>query len=171
MEDTLVGPVELVVAAFNAEDKAAEVLKDMKRLDREGVIDIINAAVMVKREDGRVSIRETEDVSDKRGALLGAIVGGLIGLLGGPPGAVVGALAGAATGGVAAQQIDMGFSDETLRDLQESLRPGTSAIVALIRHEWVDRVIAELERFEADLFREVLKADIAAQLERGGEAE
>jgi uncharacterized membrane protein len=169
----MIGPVELVVAAFNDEGKADEVLKTMKQLDQEGTIAVLNAAVMVKKEDGRVSIKETEDVDAKRGAVFGAVVGGLVGLLGGPAGLIVGAAAGAATGGVAAKQIDMGFSDETLQELQEGLQPGSSAIVALIQHEWVDRVVAELENLGARLFRQTLKEEIAAQLgeETEGEAE
>jgi len=167
----MLGPVELVVAAFKGVDKAKEALKEMKRLDREGVIAVLNAAVMVKKENGKVTIRETQDVDGVRGAIFGAITGGLVGLLGGPPGAIVGAVAGAATGGAAAEMIDMGFSDQTLRDLQDSLQPGSSAVLALIQHEWVDRVVLELEKYGADLFREALKADIAAQLELEEEAE
>ncbi len=165
MADEMAGPVELLVAAFNDEGEAGEVLKDMRGLDREGVIQILNAAVMIKKENGKVSIRETEDVRGGRGALFGAVAGALVGLLGGPPGVIVGAVAGAATGGIAAEALDMGFSNETLRDLQESLKPGSSAIIALIQHEWVDRVVAELEQYGAALFHEVLKAGIAAQLE------
>ncbi len=90
-------------------------------------------------------------------------------MIGGPAGVVVGAAAGAATGGVAAKKIDMGFPDETLRELQASLKPGSSAVIALIRHKWVDRVIAELENFGAKLFRQTLTDEISAQLEADDE--
>lgn len=167
----MIGPVELVVAAFDDEERASQVLKDMRQMDKDGVIAVVNAAVMVKKENGKVSIRETEDVGGGRGALFGAIIGGLVGLLGGPPGVIVGAAAGAATGGVAAKKIDMGFSDEMLHELQDGLTPGSSAILALIQHEWVDRVVAELENFGARLFHQGLKADIVAQLEAQAGAE
>ena len=61
----------------------------------------------------------------------------------------------------------MGFSDEYLKDLQQSLKPGSSAIIALVEHEWVEKVIQELEEHEGRLFRQALKADIAAQLAGG----
>lgn len=161
MEET---PISLVVYAYNEEGKAGEVLKALRELQRRRVFAVLNAAVLVMDKDGKARLRETEDVNAKRGALFGAIAGGLVGLLGGPAGVIVGAAAGAATGGTAAHQIDMGFSDEYLGELQESLKPGSSALIALVEHEWVERVIAELKEHEGTLFRKALKADIAAQL-------
>ena len=157
-------PVALVVDAFNDEDKADEVLKVLQKLDRKGIVNIVNAAVLVRDESGKARLKETQDVGAKRGALFGAIAGGLLGLLGGPAGVIVGATAGAATGGVAAHQIDMGFSDDYLKEFQEGLEPGTSAIIALVEHEWIERVVEELDKFEGKLFRQTLKADIAARL-------
>lgn len=158
-------PVTLVVDAFKDKDQADEALKDLRRLDRQGIFNVLNAAVLERDEAGNTRLRETQDVDATRGALFGAIAGGLIGLLGGPAGVIVGAAAGAAAGGVAAHQIDMGFSNEHLKEVQDSLQPGSSAIIALVEHEWVERVIEELERFEGRLFQHVLKAEITAQLE------
>jgi uncharacterized membrane protein len=172
-EDAAVnGPVELLVYAFDDETKADQVLKELKRLDREGLIGVVNAAVMVRDERGKARFKETQDVDAKRGALFGAIAGALMGLIGGPPGVVLGAAAGAAAGGVSAHFIDMGFSDRHIEEIQESLPPGSSALVALIEHEWVERVIEALEQFEGTLFRQALKAEIATQLaQSGGEEE
>ena len=160
----MIGPIELIVAAFSDESKAAAVLKDLKTLEKDGVILLVNAAVMVKDEKGKVSIKETEDITGGKGALFGAIAGGLIGLLGGPVGVIIGAAAGAATGGVAASKIDMGFPNDTLKELDDSLTPGSSAILALIQHQWVDAVVSELEKAGATLFRQALKEELAAQL-------
>jgi uncharacterized membrane protein len=165
----MIGPVELVVAAFNSENKAAEVLKQLRELEKQEIIDLVNAAVMIKDDNGKVSIKETQDVSGGKGAAFGAVVGGVIGLLGGPLGVAVGAAVGAAAGGITANKIDMGFPDDTLKELSESLKPGTSAIVALIQHQWVDRVVEELEKQQAALVRQAIKEEITAQLE-GGDA-
>ena len=96
--------------------------------------------------------------------MFGAIAGGLIGLLGGPVGVIIGAAAGAATGGIAASKIDMGFPDDTLKELDDGLTPGSSAILALIQHQWVDTVVSKLEKTGAKLFRQALKEELAAQL-------
>jgi len=160
----MMGPIELIVAAFGDETKAGAVLKDLKTLEKDGVILLVNAAVMVKDDNGKLSIKETEDISSGKGALFGAIAGGVIGLLGGPVGVIIGAAAGAATGGVAANKIDMGFPNDTLKELESSLTPGSSAILALIQHQWVDTVISELEKAGARIFHQALKEELAAQL-------
>ncbi|MBN1261008.1 MAG: DUF1269 domain-containing protein [Anaerolineae bacterium] len=159
-----VGPIELVVAAFPGEEQAEDVLKMLRAYEKEGVLLLVNAAVMVKKVNGKVSMKETQDVSGKQGALFGAISGALIGLIGGPADAIVGAIAGAATGGVAAHAIDMGFDDAMLEELQRNLKPGSSAILALVQHQWVDRLLAELDNLGAALFRQALKAELVAQL-------
>jgi uncharacterized membrane protein len=160
----MIGPVEMIVAAFPDIKKADEVLKDLKELDKEGVIDVINAAVLVKTQLGKTTVSETGDPRAKHGALFGAVAGGLIGLLGGPAGVIVGAAAGAATGGLAADRIDMGFEDDYLKEVRDSLPLGSSAIIALVQHEWVDRVLDALEDYEGQVIRRAIKDDIVAQL-------
>ena len=54
-------PIELIIAAFQDENKAKEALKDLKQLDKQDIIDVINAAVLVKDQDGKASIKETAD--------------------------------------------------------------------------------------------------------------
>jgi len=159
----MIGPLELIVAVFAIEDKAEDVLKTLKLLEKEELINLVNAAVLTKDKNGKVTLKELQDVSAGKGALFGAIAGGMIGLLGGPIGVFVGAAAGAATGGVAANKIDMGFPNDTLKDLQKTLTPESSAIVSLIQHEWVDRVVIELEKFDAALFRQSIDDEITSR--------
>ncbi len=78
-------------------------------------------------------------------------------MFGGVPGVIVGAAAGAGTGGVAAHLIDLGFPKESLRELQDSLQPGSSAIVLLIEPTWIDRVVKEMKDFGGQLFRHTLE--------------
>lgn len=156
--------VELVVVAFDEEGRAAEVLQALKQLDKEDVIQLLNAAVIVKDREGKAAFKESEDVDAKHGALFGVIAGGLIGLVGGPAGVLAGAAAGAVTGGVAAHAIDLGFPDESLEDLQNSLLPGSSAIVALVEHRWVEQAVEALADFGGRLFRQALTDAVVAEL-------
>ncbi|HVP21955.1 MAG TPA: DUF1269 domain-containing protein [Anaerolineaceae bacterium] len=149
--------VELSVWVFDDEITAGNALKDLRQLQKDGIVKVSDAAVLVKDKNGKVSVKDTEDVDAKSGALFGAITGGLIGLLGGAPGVIVGAVAGAGTGGVSASLIDLGFPKEFLRDLQDSLQPGNSALVALVEPTWIDRVVKELEDVGGRLFRYTLE--------------
>jgi uncharacterized membrane protein len=153
-------PIELLVAAFDGENAAETALKALKEMQTDGVVSIVNAAVLVKTKSGHAHIKETGDVRAPAGAVFGAIVGGLVGLLGGPVGVIVGAAAGAATGGVAAHQIDMGFSNKTLEDIDALLPPGSSAIIAMVTLDWVEKVSQALEQLEARLVRQTLNDDV-----------
>ena len=161
-------PVQLIVAAFQDEKAADAALKELKTLKRERLIGIQNAAVIRKDEKGKVRIRETADLGGGRGAALGGVAGAAIGLIAGPA-LVVPAAVGALVGGLTAKLKDSGFSDERLETLGEGLTPGSSAIVAVIEHKWVDQVQKELEQAGADLVTAQLQADIATQLEAGHE--
>ena len=46
-------PIELIVAAFDEPGKADEVLKDLKNLEKDDLINLVNAAVIVKDANGK----------------------------------------------------------------------------------------------------------------------
>ena len=152
-------PIELLVAAFEGEQAAETALRQLKEMQKDGVVSIVNAAVLVKTSSGHAHIKETEDVRAPAGAVFGAIVGGLVGLIGGPAGAIVGAAAGAAAGGMAAHKIDMGFTNTNLEQMQALLPPGSSAIIAMVTLDWVERVSQALEALNARLLRQSLNEE------------
>jgi uncharacterized membrane protein len=161
--------IELIILTFKEVDQANEALQTLKQAAQKGVLTFLNAAVLVKEEDGQTSLKETEDIDPKRGALFGAITGGLIGLLGGPVGVIIGATAGAVTGREAAKRIDTGFSEAYLKKLQEGLQPGSSALVTLVEQEGVEKVTETLAEFEGQLLRQALTDDLVAHLTTGTE--
>jgi uncharacterized membrane protein len=132
--------VELIARVYEKEDAAAEALAFARKLQGARTIRMRGAAVVVKDQNGEVSIKETADLDARGGRILGAITGGLVGLLGGPVGAVIGALAGAGVGGAAAKRIDVGLPDEFLEEVQAYLQPGTSALIMLVQSHWAQSV-------------------------------
>jgi uncharacterized membrane protein len=159
-------PVQVVVAAFQDEQAASAALEELKELKKERLVGIIDAAVIRKDEEGKIHLRETADLTTKQGAGRGALLGGALSLLAGPLGLMV--VAGAAVGGLAARH-DAGFRDDRLEQLGEALKPGTSAIVAVVEHTWVAELEKELADREAEVTTAALADDIAEQLESGGE--
>jgi uncharacterized membrane protein len=127
-------------------------LKELRQWHKSGVVKVFNTAVLVKDKKGQVSIKETEGVDAKRG--------GLFGLVGGAPRAIVGAVVGANRGGVAAQLIDFGLPNESLPDLRDSLKPGSSALVFVIEPIRIYGVVGDLAHWGGRLFRYMLKTEL-----------
>jgi uncharacterized membrane protein len=159
-------PVELIVAAFQDEKSAAQALKILKQARREKLIGIQNAAVLRKDEKGKLHIQETADMGSGKGAALGGVAGAAIGLIAGPA-LLVPAAVGALVGGLTAKLRDSGFSDQRLKTLGENLKPGSSAIIAVVEHKWVAEVEKAMAEAGADAVTAALGADIANQLEAG----
>jgi uncharacterized membrane protein len=154
---------EMVVVAFEDEYKADEVLNTLKQMDVEATVDLQSAAVVKRDAEGKVRIKETKDFDAKQGAIGGAVAGGLLGLLTGR--FLVGAIVGAAGGAAAGHGIDMGLNDEYLKSIGDSLGSGSSAIVALIAFERVERAMEELDKFEGGtILRHTLSDEVYQQL-------
>ena len=137
-------PVQLIVAAFQEEKAADMALKELKQAKKERLIGIQNAAVLRKDKKGKLHIKETADMGGGKGAALGGVAGAAIGLIAGPA-LLVPAAVGALVGGLAAKLRDSGFSDARLKQIGESLEPGSSAIIAVVEHKWVAEVEKEMQ--------------------------
>ena len=162
-------PVQLIVAAFQDENGAEQALNQLKAAKKEHLIKIQNAAIIRKDAQGKLHINETKDMKGGKGAVIGGVVGAALAIMtGGASLAITGA--GALIGGLSAKLRDSGFKDDRLKQLGASLKPSTSAIVAVIDHIWVAELERELQQAGADVLTDAISADVAAQLEAGGEA-
>src|SRR5215471_20872431 len=151
--------VELFVAAYDTEGGAGAALKDFQVAHREGAIDLIDAAVIVHGTDGQVKFEETADPSGKKWAKRGAIAGGLVGLIF-PPSIIVGAIVGGGAGGIWGKVRDKGFKDEDLKEIGESLEPGSSAIIAIAEDRVLDQLQQGIEGYDR-IARHAVSAEAA----------
>jgi uncharacterized membrane protein len=154
--------VEIFIATYGTEGGAAAAAEDFKAAQRDGAIDLIDAAVIVHTADGKVKFDETADPSGKKWAKRGAIAGGVVGLIF-PPSIIVGAAVGGGAGGVWGKIRDKGFKDEDLKEIGNSLPPGSSAIIAVAE----DRMVEQLERSLAGydrIAKHAVSADAAAAI-------
>jgi uncharacterized membrane protein len=158
-----VSDVELVTSLFDKSNTAEEALKALREAKKKDEIEVLNAAIVIKDEDGKTSYKETGDLHAKRGAVFGALVGGLFGIVGGPAGIVTGAAIGAATGGVAANVIDMGFPDEFLESIEENLKDGSSALIILVEKDWTETLKTILDRYEGIQSSQVLTDEMVTK--------
>jgi uncharacterized membrane protein len=157
--------MELVITVYRDVEKAGMVLRDLRQTEGDSTFKIKDAAVIVKDEKGHAHIKDSEDVPAGHGALFGAVTGAVVGLLGGPAGAVVGAVAGAATGGAAAKVLDMGFPDDQLKDLQASMAANSSALLVLVEHTWVEKLMREMEKQPGTSFRHEINPAVVNEYE------
>jgi len=158
--DMTSNPIQVFVAAFPTEAEAGEALKDFRAMDREGSMDLIDAAVVVRKADGKVTFEETADPSGKKWAKRGAIAGGLVGLIF-PPSIIATAAVGAAGGGIWGKVRDKGFQDSDLKAIGESLEPGRSAIIAIAEDRMIERLQKGLQGYQ-NIARHAVSAEAAA---------
>jgi uncharacterized membrane protein len=163
--------IELIARIYDDAEQAEEALEFVRGLHKRKALKVLHTALVVKDEDGTVSLKETGDVDAKHGRLAGAITGGLIGLIGGPIGVVVGALAGAGVGGLAAKWIDLGFSDEFLKSFQEQVQPGSAAALVIVEDQWVTSASKALGDQEGMIFQQTLTDKMVEQLLEASEEE
>jgi len=155
--------IQVFVAGFDDENQAAVALQDFRAMDREGSIELIDAVVVVRDAEGKVSYEETADPSGKRWAKRGAIAGGLVGLLF-PPSIIASAVIGGAGGGLWGKVRDKGFKDDDLKAVGDTLEPGTSAIIAIAEDRVVERLVRGLTGYQ-NIARHAVSAEAAALIE------
>jgi uncharacterized membrane protein len=162
------GGIELVARLYDAPDKAAEALEFLRGVQRSqrGALKIRNSAILIKDADGKLTLTESGDLSPRKGGVWGALAGGLLGALAGPVGIVLGAAAGAGIGAASTHWIDLGFPDEFLTRLQDQLTPGSSALVMLVEHQYMNSLAESLGGLEGVVMQHTLTDEVVDQLLR-----
>jgi uncharacterized membrane protein len=127
---------ELVVLLFDDVGKADKALAEVKGLANYKSLKIVDAAVLTRDGEGKVTLKETNDFSGKKGAAVGAVGGALVALLAGPVGWVAGAAVGAGIGGVGAHLGDRGLPNQALEELKTQLGPNSSMLIVQVEYEW-----------------------------------
>lgn len=153
---------DLIAIAYDDEYKAEEVRLTLIKLQKEHLIALEDAAVVVKNAEGKVKLKQAVDLTSA-GAVSGGFWGLLIGTLFLSPvlGAAVGAAAGAASGALS----DIGVDDSFMKSLGETLQPGTSALFVLVQKVTPDKVLEEVAPYGGKVLRTSLSKDQEAQLQ------
>ncbi|MFE4666872.1 DUF1269 domain-containing protein [Streptomyces sp. NPDC056716] len=138
----------LFVVAYNDLTTANQVRAKLFDLSKQHLVELEDAVVVERREDGRIKLHQAVNHTAV-GAAGGAVWGGVIGLLFLVPllGAAVGAAAGAAGGSLT----DTGINDTFMKDLSQNLRPGAAALFVLVKQAAADKVIPEIAGFGGQL--------------------
>jgi len=141
---------DLIVVGFDNELKADEVLHKLGDLQKEHLVDLEDAVVVVKNQKGKVKIKQAYDLVTT-GALSGGFWGSFIGLLFLHP--LLGVAAGLATGALSGALTDIGINDDFIKELGETIEPKTSALFLLVRKATPDKVLEELRPYGGKLLK------------------
>jgi uncharacterized membrane protein len=144
---------DLVVLDFDGTGTADEVLTKLRSMQKEHLIDLEDACVVVHTEDGKVQIKQAVNLAAlgaASGATTGILIGALAGLLFLNPlaGMAVGGLAGAGFGGLSGSMADHGINDDFIKSLGKTIPRGSSALFFLVRRSTPDKVLPEIEKFK-----------------------
>jgi uncharacterized membrane protein len=161
---------QLVVCTFDGDTRADDARAAIQALDAQlDTIKLGNIAIVRKGADGQLSFSETEELREySRDTTFGIVLGWLLGaantLVGAPLGVASGVESGAALGTEAAARRDVGFPDETLRQLGQQLHAGSSALILLVDPGHTATVVAELEKLGGTIAQGQLPPDTIAAL-------
>jgi uncharacterized membrane protein len=151
----------LVVIDYESEVKAEEVRLALLKMQKEYLVDLADAVVVVRDEKGKVRLRQLYSLTTA-GAVTGGFWGALIGLLFLNP--LFGFAIGAAAGAISGALKDVGIDDGFMKSLGETLKPGTAALCVLIRQMTPDKVVEELKKFGGTLIKTNLCNENEAKL-------
>ena len=151
----------LVVIDYESEMKAEEVRLALIKMQKEYLIDLTDAVVVVRDAKGKVKLRQLYNLT-AAGALTGGFWGALMGLIFLNP--LFGFALGAAAGAVSGALRDVGINDNFMKELGQTLKPGTAALFVLIRRMTPDKVLEEIQKFGGTLIKTNLCNENEAKL-------
>lgn len=152
----------LVVIGFDDQHKAEEVRLALIKMQREYLIDLEDAVVAVKNDDGKVKLHQPVNLT-AAGAVSGGFWGTLIGCLFFSP--LLGAAAGATAGAVSGALSDIGVNDDFMKKIAGELEPGHSALFVLVRKATPDKVLDELKGYGGTVLQTSLTHEDEAKLQ------
>ncbi len=158
----------MVVIAFDDEIGAEKMRDELVQLQKERLVTLDDAAVVVRRQDGKVKVNQATSLVGA-GALGGAFWGMLIGLLFLAP--WLGLAIGALTGGIAGKLSDVGINDNFIKEVGQVIKPGNSALFLLVREATIDRLVDRLKPFEGRIVKTSLSKEDEMKLREAFGAE
>ena len=151
----------LVVIGYEDEVRAEEVRIALLKLQKEYLIDLADAVVVVRDQQGKVRLRQLYNLT-AAGAVSGGFWGALVGMIFLNP--LFGFAIGSAAGAIAGSLRDVGIDDNFMKQLGQTIKPGTAALCVLIRKMTSDKVIEEVQKFGGTVLKTNLCHENEAKL-------
>jgi uncharacterized membrane protein len=153
---------DLIVIAYDSEEKAEAARTKVLELQKEYLIELGDAVVAVRRDNGDVKLNQLVNTT-AAGAASGGMWGALVGLLFLNP--LVGAALGAGVGALSGRFTDVGIDDKFMKDAAAALTPGQAALCLMIRKVTADKVLPAMAPFGGTVLRTNLSDEQEARLQ------
>jgi len=151
----------LVVIGFDDEHTAFEMRAALSKMQKEYLIEMEDVVVVTKDEKDKVKLHQAVNLT-AAGAAGGGFWGMLIGMIFLNP--LLGAAMGAGAGALSGKLRDIGISNNFMKELGETLTPGSSALFVLIRKATPDKVLEQLKQFKGRVVQTSLTAEKESEL-------
>ncbi|GAA3220208.1 DUF1269 domain-containing protein [Actinocorallia longicatena] len=151
----------LVAIAYPDVYTANQVRDRLMGLQRENLIKLEDAAVVEKRQDGKIKLHQARSTTGS-GAAWGAVWGGLIGMIFFMP--LLGMAMGAGGGALGGAMTDYGVDDRFMKDLGASLQPGGAVLFLLIVQSTPDKVVPQIAEYGGTIIKTSLSEEQEAHL-------
>ena len=151
----------LVVIDYENEVKAEEVRLALIKMQKEYLIDLVDAVVVVRDAKGNVQLRQMYNLT-AAGAVSGGFWGALVGLIFLNP--LFGFAIGSAAGAVSGALKDIGIDDGFMKELGATIKPGSAALCVLVRQMTADKVVAEIKQYGGTVIKTNLSNEDESKL-------
>ena len=155
--------VTLMAAKYPNQEHAQTILDTLELMHRGLTIDLKDAVMITKEDDGKIKVHETSDVTTGKGLKRGLIAGGILGLIF-PPSLLVTALVGGGLGALWGKIKDSGVKHDEIEDLAKSLTPDQAALIVLVSNDSVTSTQLALGSYDGELVTKPVSEDELKQI-------
>jgi len=152
---------DMVVLAFDSEGGADQGRQKLVELNNQYVLNLVDAVEVVRHSDGKIKVKNIRNLTGV-GAMGGAFWGLIFGLLFFMP--LFGVAVGAVSGAIAGHFMHFGVSKDYLKQIEDAVKPGTSALAILAANVTVDKVVDALNPLHPKVIRSSLSTEQEAKL-------
>jgi uncharacterized membrane protein len=153
----------LVVIAFESPDEAATVLESLRAQTKYDNISFKDTAVVSKDADGKVHVKNDVSHGTMTATGIGALLGLMLGVFLFP---VAGILIGAGGGALVGRFMNLGVDGKFVKEVSDSLQPGTSALFVLVHDANPDVMRAILQEHHGKVLHTTLSEEAEENLKK-----
>jgi uncharacterized membrane protein len=150
---------DLVAIWFDGAGAAAAALGSVRALEKDGHIGLEDTAIVTKDADGKVHVKNEMASGTETGAIVGGVLGAML-LVVFPVGLIGGAIIGGLIGRAAKPGIDGTF----VKNVEDGLAPGGSALFLLTKGGDPGLLIASMRQHQGQVVQTTLDDEEEAAL-------